>query len=205
MTEAVKIQLQELLRNFPELQHTQVNFSDTQVIFTGQPDISPITEPPLCKKEKPPRDVIGGPSKIEIRKSPVHGFGIFAREKIFAGELIEQAKLLKLGYRQKAQHDDVINDYVWGNKSCTCTECQTYGVKQYLALGFGSIYNHADKPNTHKNIDFPRQLISFTAATDIDADNEIFTHYGAKYWLLRDFWKNVRENKEIEKLDFTQK
>lgn len=204
MNEAIKKKLQELLLSFPELKNTLIQFSETEATITDSRPASH-DEEPVCKKKSEWPGIISGPSpKIEVRRSPVHGLGVFAKEKILAGELIEESKLLQLGHRRNMQHDAVLGDYVWGNRNCDCMECRTYGVKQYLALGFGSLYNHADKPNTRTRLDFQQELITFTANEDIEAGSEIFTHYGGKYWLLRDFWKNVQQNQEIEKQGFAQ-
>jgi len=40
--------------------------------------------------------VITPPKKICVKNSPVHGLGIFATEKIIAGELIEECPILSL-------------------------------------------------------------------------------------------------------------
>jgi SET domain-containing protein len=156
--------------------------------------------PVSCKSPTTLPDIIKGTSiKVEVRKSSVHGYGVFAKEPVNAGELIEECKLLRLGWRSNYQHDPIISDYAWGNKSCNCDECKMHGFPKYMALGLGSIYNHSDQPNTKQKLDFETETMSVWANKDILPGEEIFVNYGSKYWVVRDFWAQVNKNKQLEK------
>jgi SET domain-containing protein len=142
-----------------------------------------------------PPTVISGPSgKIEIRSSAIHGHGIFSREKISAGELIEEAKLLKLSWRTKIIQDSILANYAWLNDDCTCDQCKIEGKEQYLSLGYGSIYNHAKNPNTAMRMDFVSETVRIYSTHAIEKDEEIFVSYGPQYWIIREFWKKVINN-----------
>lgn len=123
--------------------------------------------------------------KIEIRKSPVHGLGVFAKQFIPKEETVEVCKLLKLGWRMAYQHDPIIKDYCWGNSGCKCDQCKMHGPSSYLALGFGSIYNHSDDPSIKLKFDYENQMFSAIAARDIEKDEELFVTYGDSYWKHR--------------------
>ena len=71
--------------------------------------------------------------KIEVRKSSIHGLGVFAKENIPADTVIEISRLLRLGWRMMYQNDPVIRDYCWGNLGCECEQCKIHGPHSYLA------------------------------------------------------------------------
>ena len=123
-------------------------------------------------------------NKIEIKQSSVHGLGVFAKETIEEKETIEVSRLLRLGWRMKYQYDNVIRDYCW-TPSCKCNECQMHGTAMYIALGFGSLYNHSDTPNTDIKLDYANLTLLVTANKIINAGEEIFVTYGESYWKSR--------------------
>ena len=124
-------------------------------------------------------------NKICVRKSDIHGHGIFAKEDISKDEVLEVSRLLRLAWRMAYQQDPVIRDYCWGNTSCKCDQCKMHGPHAYLALGYGSIYNHHNVPNTKIHFDFDNNCYTVTSVMDIQKDQEIFTNYGADYWKHR--------------------
>jgi SET domain-containing protein len=159
---------------------------------------------PTCIASVSGPDIIVGPSlKIEVRKSSIHGYGVFAKEDITEGELIEQVKLLRLAWRANYTNDPVLRDYIWGDKSCKCKDCEMHGFPQYIALGFGSLYNHSVTPNTTQQLDFATEIMTIKAGRRIEKDEELFVNYGHKYWLVRDFWKQVHKSRTLE--DFANK
>jgi hypothetical protein len=199
MNNDLKKDITALLTAYPELKNSKLLFNDTD--FKIIPDGSAATgEVPLCKITEPSPDTLKGlSSKIEPRKSAVHGYGVFAKEAIEEGEFIEQSKLLKLGNRAKQSHDNVLGDYVWANQGCDCIECKTYGGFQYFPFGYISLYNHSDGPNTKQEMNFKTEVATITARRRIEKNEEIFVSYGNKYWIVRDFWKQVGKTNAIEK------
>lgn len=200
-SENLKESLQKLLEQHPELKHATVVFSGDSFSFSEsdvkQQAASGISE---CEIREPEPESLNGCSpKVGVRKSAVHGYGVFAREVIEAGELIEESKLLKLGWRRHYTKDPVLYDYVWVNKSCNCRECEEHGSNQYIALGLGSLYNHADEPNTVLKTNFRTEVITIRASKRIEQGAEVFVSYGKKYFLIRDFWRNVEKNNTFEK------
>ena len=122
--------------------------------------------------------------KLEIRNSEVHGLGVFAKEKIISGETIEICRMLQLAWRMKYHSDSVLRDYSWIN-NCTCKECTTHGSYMYIALGYGSLYNHSDNPNTDMKINYNDKMGTVVALMEIEQGQEVFVSYGRNYWKSR--------------------
>ncbi len=115
--------------------------------------------------------IITSTNKIIVRSSPIHRFGVFAKEPIAKKELIEECVVIFVS------KEDKLNDYTFGwqinNKAC-------------IPLGYGCIYNHSDKNNAIYEPDFRRETMRFRAIKDIEAGEEITTFYGGdQYWALR--------------------
>jgi len=106
-----------------------------------------------------------GTADIEVKASKTHGHGVFARQFIPAGALIETCPVLVLS-------EDVpeLRPYRFKWESNTA-----------IALGYGSIYNHSDQPNAVTDLDVVNKSMRFSAKRDIQAGEEIFHHYG-KDW-----------------------
>lgn len=114
--------------------------------------------------------------KIEVKDSPSMNSGefgntiqrgVFAKEDISAGEVVEVSPILVL------QHEDFVETrwnllfeyYFWLDDFVV------------LALGYGSMYNHAVEPNVSYQIDVENQTITFTAIKDIKKGEELFFNY----------------------------
>ena len=112
--------------------------------------------------------------KVAFGKSET-GLGVFARENIRDGELIEISPLIMVD--EDAMAVDTLNDYVFTiNK-----EENIYGI----ALGYGSLYNHSDEPNADWAIDIENEQIRFVAKGAIMAGEQISVSYGNSYWESR--------------------
>ncbi|MEX0595200.1 MAG: SET domain-containing protein [Candidatus Paceibacterota bacterium] len=106
--------------------------------------------------------------KIYLKKSKIHGLGIFALEDIATGEVIETCPVLILSKKDTETIDktELYNYYFsWKNQTSA------------LALGFGSIYNHAYIPNARYKTNYLRKQIIFIATKDINKDQEITVNY----------------------------
>ena len=203
MEQSLKNDLAKLLEAHPELKNRKLVFTDNDFDFGSEIEelMNRTDGPTLCRPVLELPDVIKGHSpKIEVRRSPIHGYGVFAKEVIEEGEFIEECRLLKMNWRAAYPHDQTVKDYVWGNRGCTCIECRRHGGFQYIALGFGSLYNHSDTPNTKQKLDFSKELLGIKARRRIEKDEELLLTYGDKYFLVRDFWKNIQQNNALEKV-----
>lgn len=109
-------------------------------------------------------------NKIYVKKSRIHGFGVYAGKKIRKGEKIEECYFL-LSYRGG---DKKLEDYYFDAKG-----------KYAMLLGFGCIYNHAEEPNADYTINMKRRIFTFKAERTIQKDEEIFVSYGDKWFKSR--------------------
>lgn len=116
------------------------------------------------------------PCKLEVKKSPGKGLGVFATEDIKKGEILEDCPVKLLGDELSAT--PVFADYRFNYP-------KDVGSKQrVLALGLGAVFNHADDNNAYW-INHPviENVFRFIADKDITRGEEICTSYGsASYW-----------------------
>ena len=105
--------------------------------------------------------------KIEVGKTADMGKGVFATSLIKKGEVIEIAPIIILEFDElvDTRWNNLFNYYFW---------MDDYVV---LALGYGSMYNHAEENNAEYKINEKSKTITFTAAKDIKKGEEIFFNY----------------------------
>jgi len=117
------------------------------------------------------------PKKIYVDKSPIHGWGVFASEKIFVGELIEECPILSLPMKF-GEVSGLMLDYRFNWPSGTLE-----WEEQVISLGFGSLYNHSETPNAQWKSNNKKRTFEFTCVRDIEPNEEIFVWYGdVGYW-----------------------
>lgn len=110
--------------------------------------------------------------KVYIGKSRIldAGRGVFARRDITKEELIEKCPIIEI-----PEHD--LSNL---RESILVTYFFYFGKNKerlFIALGFGSIYNHAYKPNAKYKIKHAERIIDFIALKDIKKDDEITFNY----------------------------
>lgn len=130
-------------------------------------------------------NVLKAPTKVEVRESSIHGYGVFAIEPISAGELIEECHLItipiRMGHIPQFMVDYKFN-YPSGQKP----------IEYVLPLGYGCIYNHSNENNAMWRTNLDKKLFEFFAICDIEVGEEICTDYGGeRYW---DTLKNIKQN-----------
>lgn len=96
---------------------------------------------------------------------------MYCTEDILAGSLIEICPIIVLPGEQARE---VVRGYVlyeyyfeWRKESIA------------IALGYGSLYNHSEKPNAIFEPDYQNQFILFKALKEISAGEEILVDYHA--------------------------
>lgn len=107
---------------------------------------------------------------IEVKKSEIHGKGVFAVNDIKKDKVIEICNLIE-AKRRKVK--GIFVDYVFRKNR----------KKTVLALGYGSLYNHSYDPNAIYCIN--NDMLHIIASKDIKKNQEIFINYGKKYWKNR--------------------
>ncbi len=95
------------------------------------------------------------------------GRGVFASENIKKGETIEVAPILVLQFEDfvETRWNLLFEYYFWLDDEVV------------LALGYGSMYNHAADSNAEYKIDIKNKSIAFNALRDIKEGEEIFFNY----------------------------
>ena len=125
------------------------------------------------------------PQKIVVRRSPVHGLGVFCRLPISKGEVIEECPIFKLPI-EKGESTPLLIDYRFNWPQGTEWE------EQVLSWGYGSLYNHSESPNAYWVSDLDRRTFKFISNRDIFPGEEIFVWYGDM-----NYWNDGRTHTEV--------
>jgi hypothetical protein len=121
------------------------------------------------------KDVLTFNKKIEVRKSPIQGYGVFAREDISSGEILEEEPFLILPIA-KGEVSGLFIDYRFNFP----TGNWKY---QVMPFGFSGLYNHSNTPNAFWYTDEENELFVFKTSREIKKDEEILVYYGdVNYW-----------------------
>lgn len=123
------------------------------------------------------------PTKIYVDRSGVHGWGVFAKERIAEGEVFEETPFVVLferGEEKEPEKGKLLADYRFSFPPTLEWK------QQVMPFGCGGIYNHSDDPNARWIADEEKSTFRFLALRDIQPNEEIFTYYGpAYYWNKR--------------------
>ncbi|TEB39907.1 cytidine deaminase-like protein [Coprinellus micaceus] len=132
----------------------------------------------------------GGPKHLNssgciIKSVPGRGRGVYAERFIPRGTVIEISPVLlfqKDEYENYGKHT-VLDHYtfVWPEN------------RMALALGLGSLFNHADPPNVSFSLDPPTESIKYTTVHDIQPGQELCIFYGHKIWFTPSEGMNTPE------------
>jgi len=113
---------------------------------------------------------------IKVKKSPISGYGVYAKKNFSTDEIIEVAPLLK-------EHEDnlkgKISDYLF-----TISDEESEKGNYAVALGYCSLYNHSDNNNARYKVDGNNLIIR--AIKPIKKGEEIFVNYGEGWWTSRE-------------------
>lgn len=109
------------------------------------------------------------------------GRGVFTKEKITPGTLIEESPAIVMNAADRVLLDKtLLHDYIfeWGNDKDKCA----------MALGYVPIYNHSYTSNCEYFMDFDTDTIQVKAVREIEAGEEVTINYngdwndGKKVW-----------------------
>jgi hypothetical protein len=118
------------------------------------------------------------PASVYIATSSIHGRGVFAARRFEPGAVIEECPVLAVTGEQAPLLDET-------DLSGFTFEWED-GVA--VALGFGSLYNHAWTPNARYEHDYERDLVIYRAIAAIDPDAEITVNYSGEPEGQIDLW-----------------
>jgi len=124
---------------------------------------------------------------LEVKQSKLQGYGVFSREYIRQGEIIEECQVLVI-----TKINDELNNYYF--KWPDATE-----ERAALPLGYGCIYNHSKTPNASWDTNTQNNLFTITAARDIAEGQEITISYGEGWFAQRDIKTETNIKSELEK------
>ena len=105
---------------------------------------------------------------IFVAETSFKGRGVFTTMDIPSGSVIEICPLILIPANQTTLIDqtEIYNYYfVWDESYIA------------IALGYGSLYNHSDRPNAKVIYDFETNEIQIEAERDISANEEITINY----------------------------
>ena len=114
--------------------------------------------------------------KIEVGKSSIHGYGVFANADIKIGETLEECHFISIPGFSLSKEDKAFlfkNDlgkYMFRFPRNTMQEIA-------WVLGVGSIYNSSPKPNADWETNEKRRLFIFRSIKNIQKGEEILINY----------------------------
>ena len=114
-----------------------------------------------------PDQPIDAPTGLRIGRSSIHGNGVLATRAFIPGETIERCPVLVVDI---ADEDLLAGTALDGY-------CYQWDTGVAVALGFGSIYNHADDPNARYWTDVDTGIIEIEARRPIEPGEEITVSY----------------------------
>ena len=115
--------------------------------------------------------------RLEIRSDPAKGRGVFAREPIPAGNLIEAAPVIVVPPAQCALLDKTtLHDYYfrWGGGPD--------GAGGAVALGLVALCNHSRRPNARVRRNLAQETLDLLAVAPIAAGDEVTIDYNCPLW-----------------------
>lgn len=144
--------------------------------------------------------------KTYIKKSNIEnaGYGVFASEKISAGDLIEEAPFIVLETTHKKNTDSKLKAYSYSYYHFSNEK----DANMLIPFGNFLCYNHSIQPNAYYTQDDQFKLLRMYAYKDIEKDEEITWYYSPGYShyirylnyqneLDKDFpFKNQQENEQ---------
>ncbi|MBL7710325.1 MAG: SET domain-containing protein-lysine N-methyltransferase [Chitinophagaceae bacterium] len=102
------------------------------------------------------------------------GRGVFTREDIDAGTLVEVAPVIVMTAEERKLLDQtLLHDYIfeWGDKSDQCC----------MALGYVPVYNHSYQSNCEYEMDFDSRQILVRSVKPVKAGEELFINYNGEW------------------------
>jgi hypothetical protein len=123
--------------------------------------------------------------KLFIRNVDGKGRGVFCKQHIAKNEVFEvcQVMVIPASDCDKVKASRLVDYFFSFNKD---------EGTMALALGFGSLYNHAVYSNSAYTLDRESKTLSFYALEDIPADKEISINYGGEYGKVYNEWFETR-------------
>ena len=108
--------------------------------------------------------------KIEIRLSQISGYGVFAKEDIKEGTILEECRLIFIPFDHKVE---TLGRYLW--------HWDSNDPMRYCALpiGYGSLYNSSEdeEPSVRVEADEEEQILVYIANKSLKKNEELTMKY----------------------------
>lgn len=106
-------------------------------------------------------------TKIKIKRSSIHRWGVFAADNIEKHEILEEAPFTEIPLEET-------------NNAPTCNAYTYWLNDKAMLLGFGysGLYNHSFENNADYKVDKVNETITHYAIRDIKKGEEITINYG---------------------------
>mgnify|MGYP001178559364 CR=1 FL=1 len=105
--------------------------------------------------------------KVEVRRSPLQGWGVFAIEALEQFELIEECPIVVV------ENEELGNPQ---NLSRYFANLKGHD-KVFIGLGFGSLYNHSQDPSVEWYVDGINLTQNYYTTKPVEAGEELFSCY----------------------------
>jgi len=120
--------------------------------------------------------------RVEVRKSPIHQYGNFAKEDIKANDIIEECVVPTQCIEPKYEYMDgqvvITNIDTMSQYRFTGPTDEHYWI---IPAGNALTYNHSFEENCKSYHDTENRLLVFQATKDIKQGEEVLWNYGPKY------------------------
>lgn len=113
------------------------------------------------------------------------GRGVFTREDIDAGTLVEVAPVIVMTAAERKLLDQtLLHDYIfeWGEQSDQCC----------MALGYVPVYNHSYQSNCEYEMDFDSRQILIRSVKPVKAGEELFINYNGEWNESTPLWFDAK-------------
>jgi hypothetical protein len=101
------------------------------------------------------------------------GRGVFAARRFAAGEVVEECPVVLIKKPYEMLHKELKTFvFYWPVP-------EGAAARQALALGYGSLYNHANPSNLRYETDGEALVLRLVAATDVERDEELTINYNS--------------------------
>ena len=109
--------------------------------------------------------------KTETRKSSIHGYGVFAKEKIKKGDIVEECHFMSV---HPLMHSLIKR---WPIFRYVLSYPKNIVEELIWPFGSGCVFNSSPTPNVEWNTDTVNRLLIFIAIKDIKKGEEMFIDY----------------------------
>lgn len=111
---------------------------------------------------------------LYIQKTNSKGRGVFTRDDIAAGTIIEDSPVIVMSAEERTHLDKtLLHDYIfeWGEDAKQCC----------MALGYLAMYNHSANSNCEYFMDYDAHSMYIKTMRDIKAGEELTTNYNGDW------------------------